>query len=118
VAFGVFLLIMFFAQDLVSIFTNDAQLIADTTPAMRWVFLMTPLITIQLIGPAYYQAIGKPLPALILTLLKQGFFLIPLVLILPNHLGLNGVWFSFPIADTLAALVCFIFLRKSYLALK
>lgn len=118
VAFGVFLLIMVFAQDLVSIFTNDAQLIADTTPAMRWVFLMTPLITIQLIGPAYYQAIGKATPALLLALLKQGFFLIPLVLILPKFYGLNGVWYSFPIADSLAAIVCFIFLRKSYLGLK
>jgi len=113
-SFAVFCLIMIFARELIGMFTNDAELINTTTPALRWVFLMTPLITIQLIGPAYYQAIGKPKPAFILTLLKQGIFLIPLVLIMPNYFGINGIWYSFPIADLLAALVCFIFLRKSY----
>jgi putative MATE family efflux protein len=111
---AVFILMMIFASQLIGMFTNDAQLIQDTTPALRWIFLLTPLITIQLIGPAYYQAIGKALPALILTLLKQGFFLIPLVFILPKFYGLNGIWYAFPIADSLAAIVCFIFLRKSY----
>lgn len=113
-SFAVFCLIMIFARELIGMFTNDVALINTTTPALRWVFLMTPLITIQLIGPAYYQAIGKPKPAFILTLLKQGIFLIPLVLIMPNYFGINGIWYSFPIADFLAALVCFIFLRKSY----
>lgn len=113
-SFAVFCLIMIFARELIGMFTNDVELINTTTPALRWVFLMTPLITIQLIGPAYYQAIGKPKPAFILTLLKQGIFLIPLVLIMPNYFGINGIWYSFPIADFLAALVCFIFLRKSY----
>lgn len=117
-SFAVFCIIMIFTPQLVGMFTNDAELIDQTIPALRWVFLMTPLITIQLIGPAYYQAIGKPVPALILTLLKQGFFLIPLVLIIPRYAGLDGIWYSFPIADTLAALVCFVFLKKSLKELK
>jgi Na+-driven multidrug efflux pump len=44
-------------------------------------------------------------------LLKQGFFLIPLVYILPKFFGLQGVWYSFPVADILATIVTLVFLR-------
>ncbi|HCO82932.1 MAG TPA: MATE family efflux transporter, partial [Arenibacter sp.] len=75
-------------------------------------FAATPIIAVQLIGAAYFQAIGKAVPALLLTLSRQGFFFIPLILILPNYLGELGVWISFPIADVLATLVTGYFLRK------
>jgi Na+-driven multidrug efflux pump len=114
VSFAVFALMMIFTSQLIGLFTNDAQLIQDTTPAMRWVFLLTPLFTIQLLGPAYYQAIGRALPALLLTLLKHGFFLIPLVLILPKYFGLNGIWYAFPLSDILATGICFLFLKNAY----
>ena len=76
------------------------------------VFGATPLISVQLIGSAYFQAIGKSVPALILTLTKQGFFLIPLIIILPPFLGLDGIWWSFPIADVLSAIVTYWYLRR------
>ncbi len=62
-------------------------------------------------GAAYFQAIGKAKPALFLTLTKQGFFLIPFVLILPRFLGLDGIWYAFPISDVLAAAVTYAYLR-------
>ena len=80
--------------------------------AMRWVFAATPIIALQLIGAAYFQAIGKVVPALLLALSRQGFFLIPLVLVLPEFFGELGVWISFPISDVLATLVTGFFLRK------
>jgi putative MATE family efflux protein len=87
--------------------------VLETTPsAMRWVFAATPIIALQLIGAAYFQAIGKAIPALLLTLCRQGFFFIPLILILPNYLGELGVWISFPIADVLATIVTGYYLRK------
>ena len=112
IAFSIFIFILAFAPFLVSIFTNDEALIAQGAPAMRIAFLATPLIAINLIGSAYFQAIGKAMPALLLALTKQGFFLIPLLLTLPHFFGLNGVWMSFPIADVGAALITFWYLRK------
>lgn len=79
---------------------------------MRLVFAATPIIAIQLIGAAYFQAIGKAIPALLLTLTRQGFFFIPLILVLPNFMGEIGVWLSFCIADVLSTVVTGIFLRK------
>ena len=108
----IFILIVIFATSIVSVFTNDADVIAETPNALRWVFAATPIIALQLIGAAYFQAAGKAIPALLLTLSKQGFFLIPLVLILPNYFGIFGVWIAFPIADILSTIITAYFLRK------
>ena len=113
VALLVFTLIILFPTAIVKIFTTDEMLIRLAPRALVLVFMAIPLITMQLIGSAYFQAIGKPLPALLLTLLKQGIFLIPLVLILPYYFDLNGVWYSFPIADILSTLITVIFLKRA-----
>jgi len=80
--------------------------------AMRWVFAATPVIAIPLMGGAYFQAIGKAVPAMLLTLSRQGFFFIPLVFILPYFYGEIGVWTSFAIADVLATIVTWWYLQR------
>lgn len=108
----VFAGIMFFSENIVRIFTDNPTVLRDTPTAMRWVFAATPIIALQLIGSAYFQAIGKAIPALLLTLSRQGFFFIPLVLILPIYYGDIGVWISFPIADVLSTIVTAYFLNR------
>ncbi|MEI6865908.1 MATE family efflux transporter [Flavicella sp.] len=112
IALVIFTIIMSSADYIVMVFTNDPVLIKQTVPAIRLIFLATPLIAVNMIGGAYFQSIGKALPALLLTLSKQGFFLIPMLFILPNYYGLYGVWYAFPIADVGATLVTYYFLRK------
>jgi putative MATE family efflux protein len=108
----IFVFILYYATPIVSVFTTDQRVIAETPDALRWVFAASPIIAIQLIGAAYFQAAGNAKKALLLTLSKQGFFLIPLVLILPNFFGVFGVWVAFPIADVLSTLLTGYFLRK------
>ncbi|WP_372917713.1 MATE family efflux transporter [Salegentibacter sp.] len=108
----VFAGIMFFSEEIVKVFTGNEEIIAATPSAMRWVFAATPIVALQLIGAAYFQAVGKALPALLLTLSRQGFFFIPLVLILPNYFGELGVWISFPLADVLSTIVTGFFLNR------
>jgi len=108
----IFLGIVFFKEEIIWVFTNDATLLSETPNAMLIVFLATPIVTMQLIGSAYFQAAGKAIPALILTLLKQGFFLIPLAYFLPKYFGVNGVWWSFPIADILSTVITVLVLKR------
>ncbi|WP_299223744.1 MATE family efflux transporter [uncultured Psychroserpens sp.] len=108
----IFILLMIFPEPITKLFTTDSEVIQETPSAMRWVFAATPIIAIQLIGAAYFQAVGKAIPALLLTLTRQGFFFIPLILILPNFYGELGVWMSFPIADVLSTIVTGIFLHR------
>ncbi len=108
----IFILIMIFPEQIVSVFTTDAAILSETPHYMRWVFAATPIIAIQLIGSAYFQAIGKAVPALLLTLTRQGFFFIPLIFILPHYFGELGVWISFPAADVLSTIVTGYFLNR------
>ena len=101
----VFLMINVFSNSIGGIFTSEPLVLEKAPAAIRWVFVATPIVGVQLIGAAYYQAIGKALPALLLTLTRQGFFFIPLLYILPSFLGINGVWLAFPIAELLSAVV-------------
>lgn len=120
----VFMGLMVFPEEIAGLFLSNrpditaaelamnAFVLEHTPSAMRWVFAATPIIALQLIGAAYFQAIGKAVPALLLTLTRQGFFFIPIILILPNYMGELGVWIAFPIADILATLVTGYFLRR------
>lgn len=108
----IFVFLMLFPDAITRLFTQDAEVLKETPPAMRWVFAATPIIGVQLIGAAYFQAIGKATPALLLTLLRQGIFFIPLIFILPNFYGELGVWMSFPISDVLATVVTVYFLHR------
>lgn len=108
----VFVLLMIFPHGITRMFTDDVDVLRQAPNDMRWVFAATPIIAWQLIGAAYFQAIGKARPALFLTLTRQGFFFIPLILILPKFYGELGVWISFPIADVLSTVVTAFFLNR------
>ncbi len=120
----IFIIVMTFPQQFISVFVStkasidpetlaaNKEILRRTPSALRLVFLATPFIIVQLIGSAYFQSIGKVIPALLLSLTKQGFFLIPLILILPQFLGVLGVWIAFPIADVLSTILTAYYLNR------
>lgn len=99
-----FLAVMLFSREIVGLFNaRDTEFIALGARAMKIAFLMLPLAGFQVVSWAYFQAVGKPKQAMILTTTKQILFVIPLVVLLPKLFGLDGVWIAMPIADFLAA---------------
>jgi len=108
----IFVFLMVFPEFITRLFTQDNDVLNETPSAMRWVFAAVPIIAIQLIGAAYFQAVGKAIPALLLTLTRQGFFFIPLIFILPHYFGALGVWMAFPISDVLSTIVTGYFLYR------
>ena len=109
----VLIFILFFSELVPSLFSKDVAVNAQTPAALRVVFAALPIIGIQLIGAAYFQAIGKALPALLLTLSRQGLIFIPLLFILSDSYGVQGVWMAFPIADVLSTIVTAFFLNRA-----
>ncbi|MCC1485202.1 MATE family efflux transporter [Winogradskyella immobilis] len=108
----IFVVLMVFPEFITKWFTTD-QAVTEVTPNnMRIAFAAIPVLALQLIGSAYFQAIGKAIPALILTLTRQAIFFIPLLYIMPVFFGEIGIWISFPIADVLATMVTYYFLRR------
>lgn len=109
-----FLILFLFSRQAVSIFTTDPALIGMSVRALRIIMFMLPLLGVQIIGAGLFQAIGKALPALFLSLARQVILLIPLVLILPLFFQLLGVWISFPVSDLLSTGVTIIMMKKEF----
>ncbi len=108
-----FIVLMLFAKLFMMMFTPDVHLINLSARATRIIVIMLPLVGFQIIVAGMYQAMGKAWKALFFSMLRQVVFLIPLVLILPLLYGLDGIWFTFPIADLLAAIVTgIVFVRE------
>lgn len=86
-------------------FTSDATLISSTSRALTFGMMMFSLVGFQIVSTSFFQSIGHAWKSIFLSLTRQVLFLIPLLLVLPRHFGLDGVWGSFPISDTVATLV-------------
>lgn len=112
----VFLLAEICPQQMVEIFTHDEALIALSVPAMRIVLCMFFCTGFQMVAGNFFTSIGMAAKSIFLSLTRQVLYLIPLTLVLPSLLGLNGVWWSLPISDVVAALTAgimlFVQLRK------
>ncbi|MCK5832770.1 MATE family efflux transporter [bacterium] len=108
-----FTIVMLFPNQIINLFSNDPNLIESGVPAFRKVVLLFPMIGLQMMGGAYFQAIGKAFKAFVLTLSRQAIVLIPLILILPKFLGIDGVFWSFPIADFSSAIITYFFVSRS-----
>ncbi len=94
--------LIFFSNELINIFTEDVDLLAHTPRVLKLIFISLPIMGVGFIGGAYFQAVGKPMPALVLTLARQGLFMIPLMYILASFMGLDGVWSAMPAGEILA----------------
>jgi Na+-driven multidrug efflux pump len=85
-------------------FTTDPTLIKMSVKAIRINQTMFPVIGFQIVTTNFFQCIGKVKISIFLSLSRQLLFLLPLLILLPTHFGLNGVWFSLPSADLTAAI--------------
>lgn len=109
-----FVLIQFLPAFLMGMFTTDKELIGVATSAVRKMTMVLPLIGIQVIGGTYFQSVGKAGPAMFLGLSRQFLFLIPLVLILPKIMGIDGIWYAIPIADILSTALTALWMAISW----
>ncbi len=100
-----FIAFMVIPSKIINLFSTDAELINMGIFPLRMLMLLFPFIGFQVIGSGFFQSIGKARPSIVLSLSRQVLFLIPLVLLLPLLLGINGIWIAFPIADLLAIIV-------------
>lgn len=93
------ILFALFPRELIMIFIKDPQLIDIGTQILRAYTFAIPVAAIGMIMMGSLQAMGKALPALIVSVSRQGIVYIPAILILNKYFGFNGLIFGMPIAD-------------------
>ena len=100
-----FILGMFFPHALASLFTTDEELKNIAARALRISVAVFPLIGSQIVITNFFQSIGMAKISMTLSLTRQVLFLIPCLVFLPPVFGLDGVWASMPVADSLSVIV-------------
>ncbi len=85
-----------------SLFTIDPTLIDIARRGFRVYFICYPVVGCQIVIQNFFQSVGKPKISIFLSLTRQLIFLIPLLIILPRYLGVDGVWTSMAASDLVA----------------
>lgn len=115
-----FLMFQFTPRQIISIFGNGSEMYYEFATKYFKIFLLFTLVNfIQPMTSNFYTAIGKPVGGIFLSLTRQIIFLLPLLIIFPRFIGIDGIMYAGPIADLIAAIVCIVmvmleFKRKEY----
>ncbi|MFR7537791.1 MAG: MATE family efflux transporter [Clostridium sp.] len=108
-----FLMFQFFPRQIISIFGDGSELYYQFAIRYFHVFLFFTFVNfMQPITSNFFTAIGKPKVGSFLALTRQILFLLPLILLFPLFLEIDGIMYAGPVADCLAAVVCFIMVYR------
>jgi len=115
VAIAGWIFVQLFPETMVLAFNStNEELLTVGSFGLRTFLLALPVVGFQVIVGNYFQSIGKAGVSTLLTLMRQVILLIPILFILPNYFGLNGVWFAGPISDVGSAIVASIFIIREF----
>ncbi|MDO8927763.1 MAG: MATE family efflux transporter [Bacteroidota bacterium] len=110
-----FIMVETIPDSIVKLFnSSDPGLLSFGRDGLRLGMLALPFVGFQVVAGNFFQSMGNAKIAVLLTLLRQVIILIPLLFILPNHLGLNGIWISMPISDFCSAIIVVFFLVNQW----
>ncbi len=106
-----FISFQLFSRQLTSLFTTDPELLRIGSMALKRISLAFPIIGPAIIISTTFQAIGKGMPSLVLSVARQLLILIPAFILLSKYFGLSAVWYAFPIAETISFILGAIWLK-------
>ena len=92
-----------FPRQIISIFGDGSEEYYQFGVRYFRVYMFFICLTfIQPITSNFFTAIGKPIKGVFLSLTRQIIFLVPLIVILPRFMGIDGILYAGPIADIIA----------------
>ena len=109
-----FIILQLFSPQLLSLFSADKALLEVGVPALRAISFCFIPAAVCIILIASFQATGFGVLSMIITLLRQLGILCPSAMLLIKFCGNNYVWYSFFIAEIVAAFICFCFFINLY----
>lgn len=95
-----------FSEEIIHLFRHDPAVVATGAAALRWQMLTFVLLPTIGLTNMMLQTIRKPVRANLAAAARSGLFFVPLILVLPKHLGLAGVEMCQAISDLCSFCVC------------
>lgn len=115
IAVAAFLMFQIFPRNIISVFGDGSDAYFGFAIRYFRIFLFFTFVNfIQPLTSNAFTAIGKPVQGMFLSLTRQTIFLLPLILILPLFIGIDGILFAGPVADLSAAIVSIAMIAKEF----
>lgn len=113
-AAGVIATVLYFVfrEEIISLFISDSDVIAYGVQMLIAYMLSGPVIGILFVNMNCMQSVGHAFPATVLSVLRQGILLIPLLYLLRALFGLNGVILGQSVTDYIAVILSIFMWRK------
>lgn len=95
-------------------FSASADMLKIGVPALRIIGIHYLIAWFCIICGTVFQALGKAVFSMIVSIMRQLIILVPAAYILSKLGGLHAVWWSFPIAEIVSLMVSLFFLFRIY----
>lgn len=114
ISIGGFLLFLFGSRPLLSMFSATEEMYKVGIPALQILAFSFVFSGFGITSSMFFQSIGYGMSSLILSLFRQMILILPAIYILPNYIGINGVWLAYPLAEGVSAIICVFLLKNIY----
>lgn len=115
ISFAIFLCCQLFPRPLVAIFGTGSEMYFRFAEGYLRIFMMLICINgMQITAGNLFTSIGKAKLSVFISLTRQVLFLPPLILLLPQFFGIDGIMYAGPLADGMCVLVAVFLLAREY----
>lgn len=114
IMFSGFLFCQLIPEKILKMFEASDNMLAIGVPALRiisFAFLIAPFC---IICSGTFQALGKGIYSLVISLIRQLIVILPLAYIFAGIMGVNGIWLAFPLSEIVAGILTAFYFRKLY----
>ena len=108
------LLFFFIPETLLGLFSASPDMLAIGVPALKIIGLCFPFSAWGISISNFFQAVGSGVNSLVISLMRQLICILPLAWIFSRTLGLQAVWFAFPLAEMVSMATSLLLLYRVY----
>lgn len=101
-----------FTENLLLMFSATKELLTFGIPGLKILSLGFAFSFVGITMSGVFEALGKGLYSLLISIFRQLIIIVPLSFILVRYIGFMGVWITFPIAEFIATIIAIILYRK------
>lgn len=103
-----------YATPLIQLFRNDESIVTIGSDALRWLCMTLFTLPLSAVGNMLFQSIGKSGRALLLACIQSGLLFIPLIVVLPQFIGITGIEIAQPCSYLLSSIITLPFVFKFF----
>lgn len=113
----VYILIFMFPENIISLFNSENNIVMTEIAKNGLLYYFTGFfcVGINMIAVSYFASVEKVKPSFLISILRGGLLIIPIVLVTSQFFSLTGVWLAFPLTELIILFIAFLLHNKYHL---